>query len=158
MNQRKCDTLPTKERPVVVTVVSAAMDASGQPEGAPMRLQVPGTVEKRGSSVMLHYTEKLEDEGDHTLITTQVHMLLAENRIVVMRKGQWSMMMVLEKGRRYTDDYHTPYGDLPMSVYPTQVSFHETEKGGAAVMRYQLGLQGGESGYHTIDVKYEYAS
>lgn len=134
--------MPESKRSVLVSVTAESHDDHGASEGA-MGLIMPGTLADRPDGVLLRYEETLEDENDHTSVTHDVRLLLRRGHVTLLRKGPYSMMLVLEKGKRYETTYHTPYGDMPMAVYPTVVDCRLKENGGRVELVYQLDLQGG---------------
>ena len=128
--------------PVVVTVSSASRGKHGELEEA-MQLTMPGTLKKKGAERVLRYTETIQDKGDGSSVTHEVYVQLREGHVTVLRRGPYGMLMVFEQGKRYQTDYHTPYGDMQMGIYPTHVETELHEDRGQARLEYQLDLQGG---------------
>lgn len=145
--------MPETFIPVLLTVRSAARNERGQLED-PMQMMMPGELTRRGENWVLHYEETLTDEGDHTTVTHDVRLLLAPGRVVMVRKGPYSMMMVLEKGKRFEDAYHTPYGDMPMAVFPTVVQCNAGPDKGSIQLEYQLDLQGAFASERRMNIDY----
>lgn len=139
--------------PVMITVTSSARNEDGEKE-AVMRLMMRGELESRSDGWLLRYEETLEDEGDHTCVTHDMRLLLKEKHVTILRKGPYGMMMVLDKGKRYEGIYHTPYGDMPMAVYPNHVRCSLSAERGTAEFEYQLDLQGGFASERRMKVEY----
>ena len=145
--------MPETTIPVLVTVSSVAVNEHGQFE-EPMRMLVPGELLRRGEHWLLHYEENLTDEADHTTVTHDVRLLLAPGRVVLTRKGPYGMMLVLEKGKRFEGVYHTPFGDLPMAVYPAVVQCDAGAEKGSIRLQYQLDLQGAFASERRMRIDY----
>lgn len=144
------DASPT---PILLTQTSAARGENGRLEEA-MQLMMPGTLEKRADAWLLHYEETLEDESDHTQITHDVKVQVKGGRVTLLRRGPYGMLMVLEKGKRYEGSYHTPYGDMPIAVYPTQVQTSIGPDKGWIRLEYQLDMQGGFVSVRRMHLEY----
>ena len=140
--------------PVVIEVASAAKDPHGRLEEASQVL-FPGTLEQRSAEEwILRYQETQEDEADHSRMTHDVYVQVKGQRVTVLRKGPYSMMMVLEHGKRYQTDYHTPYGDMAMGVYPIQVQTRMAPESGTVRLEYQLDLQGDFASVRRMQLSY----
>lgn len=140
--------------PVLLTVTASSRDEQGRQEDS-VQLRMPGTLERRIDAWLLHYDETLEDEGDHTTVTHSVHLMIKPGHVTMLRKGPYSMMTVLEQGKRYEGAYHTPYGDMNMAVYPTQVLTRMDEHKGRVFLEYQLDMQGGFVSVRQMDIHYK---
>ena len=63
---------------------------------------------------------------------------------------------MFRKGHRYEGSYHTPFGDLSMGIYPTQVHYNVNQDGDGEVnLRYQLDIQGRYTSVHRLDIAFE---
>lgn len=139
--------------PVLLTVSASARNEQGQPEES-VKLMMPGTLEKRSDAWLLHYDETLEDEADHSTVTHSVHLQVRPGHVTMLRKGLYSMMTVLEHGKRYEGVYHTPYGEMSMAVYPTQVATSMGPDKGSIRLEYQLDMQGGFVSVRRMNIDY----
>lgn len=142
-----------KTIPVMISVVSSSRDESGFPEGA-LQLIMKGELSPKPDGWLLHYEETLEDDSDHTRITHDMRLLLRPGHVTILRKGMYGMMMVLCRGKRYEGTYHTPYGDMPMAVYPTRVHCILGPEHGEVQLEYQLDLQGSFASVRRMTVAY----
>ena len=139
--------------PVLLTVTAASRDEQGRTEDA-VQLRMPGTLEHRTDTWLLHYDETLEDDGDHTTVTHSVHLMIKPGHVTMLRKGPYSMMTVLEHGKRYEGVYHTPYGDMDMAIYTTRLFSVLGADHGTLKVEYQLDINGGFSSMRKMTLEY----
>ena len=142
-----------KELPVLIRMLSAECDPLGHEENT-MRLLLPGTLTRRPDGWLLSYTETLEEDGGRP-VTHEVRVLAREDRVTVLRKGPYGMMMVLQHDVPYQGTYHTPYGDMAMDVIATRLQTELGEDRGSIRMEYQLRVGGSEAMIRRMS--YEYA-
>ena len=110
----------------------------------------------RDQTALLHWTERLsEDDGvsDETRVSLQVR----QDHAMMQRRGAWAVAMVFEPGACRESVYHTPYGDLPLTVTARSVGLTLREDGGCAVLVYDLSLQGGEPDTRTMTLDWRWA-
>ena len=115
-----------------------------------VRLLTTGTLAGRGDAWRIDYTETQPD-NETSLIT------LTMNRGVVTmeRSGPYAASMVFNQGRRFEGNYHTPYGDLAMGVYPTHVKYQVDDQAtGQVDLTYQLDLQGQFAAMHELRIRF----
>ncbi len=142
-----------KTIPVMISVISSARGENGVPEET-LQLIMKGELTPKPDGWLLHYEETLEDDADHTRVTHDMRLLLRPGHVTILRKGMYGMMMVLSRGKRYEGVYHTPYGDMPMAVYPTRVHCVLGPDHGEAEFEYQLDIQGGFVSVRRMTVAY----
>ena len=83
-------------------------------------------------------------------------MTMGDGMVTVARKGAFASDLVFRQGHRFEGSYHTPYGDLSMGIYPTQVDYSVNPEGdGAVSLRYQLDIQGRYASVHKLDTAFE---
>ena len=61
---------------------------------------------------------------------------------------------ILVKDRRFEGAYHTPYGDLELALFATQVNVQAGPESGSVHLEYQLDMQGSYAAVQVIDVTY----
>ena len=83
-----------------------------------VRLLTTGTLAGRRDSWRVDYTETQPDNE-----TNDVTLTLDHGVVTMERSGAYATSMVFDQGRRFEGNYHTPYGDLAMGVYPTLVKY-----------------------------------
>lgn len=78
-------------------------------------------------------------ETDDELEGCETTLKLEEMRRVVMtRTGKYSAEMIIEKERRHTCFYATPFGELMMGIYASCVEAEMTENGGRLKFVYTI--------------------
>lgn len=142
-----------KSRSVLVTLYGAAKNEQGEVE-TPIRLMTRGELSAAPEGYILNYEESQTDEGDGSVLTQQIMLLLQPGRVSMNRLGPFGTSMVFVKDRRFEGVYHTPYGDMDMALFATQVSVDAHEDHGSVYLEYQLDLQGGFASMHTLKLEY----
>ena len=117
-----------------------------------MRLTTFGTLSGTPKQWKLRYTERQADSNEKHDIT----MTMGEGVVTMARKGAFGSDLVFQQGHRYEGSYRTPYGDLAMGIFPTQVAYKVGEDGAGEVnLRYQLDIQGRYTSVHKLDIAFE---
>ena len=106
--------------PVLINLVSTIRDEEGEQE-APMQLFCRGELKKTASGYLIRYQESMPTEDDSEMVTSDVILSLSEHRVTMSRPGEYGTTMVFVKDQRFEGAYHTPFGDMAMAVFPTQV-------------------------------------
>ncbi len=139
-----------RAKPVRLTVTGVAYNRNEEDEA--MRLTTFGTLSGSPKQWKLRYTERQADSDEKHDIT----MTMGEGVVTVMRKGAFGSDLVFQKGHRYEGSYRTPYGDLAMGIFPTQVDYKVDDDGAGEVsLRYQLDIQGRYTSVHKLDIAFE---
>ena len=86
-----------------------------------------------GYSVTYHETDE-ELKGSVTVLKVSN----GGNTILMTRKGKFNTEMVIEKDRRHTCFYETPYGELMMGIYANLISNEIVENGGTLKFAYAI--------------------
>ena len=142
-----------KEYPILVKVSSAECDTPGHEDNV-MRMMMPGTLTRHPDGWLISYTEALQEDDGHQ-VTHEVRVLAKNDRVTVLRKGPYGMMMVLQPDVPYQGTYHTPYGDMQMDVIATRVHTALAQGGGTIRMEYQLRVGGGEALVRRMSIEYK---
>lgn len=142
-----------KIRPVLVTLMSSA-HTGGNEEDAPIRLRCRGHLRETAGGYMLRYQEVQTDDDSGQSVTQDVILGLQKDRVTMTRLGSFGTTMVFVKDHRFEGAYHTPYGDLGLALYPTQVVCQAGPESGFVHLEYQLDMQGSYAAVQTIDVTY----
>lgn len=58
--------------------------------------------------------------------------------VSMTRSGKYNTEMIIEKDRRHTCYYSTPYGELIMGIYAKMISNNITENGGSLKFSYTI--------------------
>ncbi|MGN0793075.1 MAG: DUF1934 domain-containing protein [Aristaeellaceae bacterium] len=142
-----------KAKPVLVTLVSASHTDDSEMEEL-IRLRCQGELKESANGYLLRYQEVQTDEETGTTISQDVILSLQPDRVTMTRLGDFGTTMVFVKDRRFEGAYHTPYGDLALALFATQVTCHPGPDSGSVHLEYQLDMQGHYAAVQTIDVTY----
>jgi len=139
-----------RAKPVRLTVTGIAYNRNEEDEA--MRLTTFGTLSGNPKQWKLRYTERQADSQEKHDIT----MTMGEGVVTMARKGAFGSDLVFQQGHRYEGSYRTPYGDLAMGIYPTEVDYKVNDDGAGEVnLRYQLDIQGRYTSVHKLDIAFE---
>lgn len=115
-----------------------------------VRLLTTGTLARRQGAWRIDYTETQPDNEKNDVTLT-----LERGVVTMERSGAYATSMVFDQGRRFEGNYHTPYGDLAMGVYPTSVRYRvDGAAGGEVSLTYQLDLQGQFAAMHELRIRF----
>ncbi len=143
----------TPSIPVLLTLSSVSRGEDGQHE-EPVRLITTGQLRPTATGYLLRYKENLPDEDGGAVIESDILLALQPGRITMTRRGEFGTSMVFVKDRRFEGAYHTPYGDMSMAVFATQVSTSLSEQRGSVHLEYQVDFQGSYASMNTLDLTY----
>ncbi|MBQ3486113.1 MAG: DUF1934 domain-containing protein [Clostridia bacterium] len=142
-----------KATPVLVTLTSSAHSEGGD-QDTPIRLRCQGQLKQTASGFMLRYQEIQTDDETGKTVSQDVILGLQPDRVTMTRLGAFGTTMVFVKDRRFEGAYHTPYGDLGLALFATQVVCQAGPESGFVHLEYQLDMQGSYAAVQTIDVTY----
>lgn len=138
-----------RNKPVRLTVTGIAYNRNDEDEA--VRMTTFGLLSGTPEQWMLRYTERQGDTNEQHDIT----MTMGDGMVTVARKGAFGSDMVFRQGHRYEGSYRTPFGDLDMGIFPTQVDYKVSEEGdGEISLRYQLDIQGRYTSVHKLDISF----
>ena len=140
-------------KPVLVTLVSGSHSGDSEPEEL-VRLRCQGELKETSTGYLLRYQEVQTDEETGKTVSQDVILSLQPDRVTRNRLGAFGTTMVFVKERRFEGAYHTPYGDLGMALYATQVNCRLGPDSGSVHLEYQLDMHGSYAAVQTIDVTY----
>ena len=139
-----------RSKPVRLTVTGMAYNRNEEDEA--MHMTTFGTLSGNSKEWKLRYTERRSDSDEKHDIT----MTMGEGMVTVARKGAFASDLVFRQGHRFEGSYRTPFGDLNMGIYPTQVDYTISKNGdGEVSLRYQLDIQGSYTSVHKLDIAFE---
>ena len=114
-------------------------------------MSVVGTLLYEDEKTIIEYIENNEETGpEETTITVSDN-----DTVSIVRHGQFSSEMMVEKGKRHLTFYRTPYGELTMGIYGTQVDFSKDEKGATLKLKYELDFNNGFVSENTMKIYIE---
>ncbi len=145
-----------KERKNVMTSKQVLLSVTGtaqnpQEDEDAVRLLTTGTLTGDNNAWRLDYTETQPDGGG----THEITVTLDGGVVTMQRQGEYATSMVFEKGCRFEGSYATPFGELAMGVYATQVKYQvDPQTGGEVNLQYQLDLQGQFAEMHELRIRF----
>lgn len=113
-----------------------------------IELTTSGTLKKSADGWQLCYHET-EATGMEGTVTT---LDLSPGKLSLMRNGSHPSMLILEKNRRHHCNYQTPYGNIDLGTYTSQLDYDLSQRGGEVSFSYTLGFNGGVNSAHTIHI------
>lgn len=144
---KKQDTIP-----VLVKLTSLSRDEETETE--PIRMICRGELKKTPGGYMLRYQEVQEENNPSEVVTGDVIMSLSAHRVTMSRPGEYGTLMVFVREQRFESAYHTPFGDMQLGIYPTEVFCQAGDHAGRVHLEYQLDMQGRFSAVNVIDLEY----
>lgn len=138
----------TVKKDAVIRIVSKQKTENGDNTG---EMSVTGTLTCEEDKSIIEYIENNEETGpEETTIT-----VFGNNTVSIVRSGQFSSEMMVEKNTRHHTFYRTPYGELTMGIYGNQVDWSADDKGGVLKMRYALDFNNGFVSENTMIIYIE---
>lgn len=104
-----------------------------------VELETSASYVMRNGSRYISYKEYNPDAPQQHYRTTV--KIDADNVVTVMKGGETSHHLVLEKGKRHKCEYNTPYGSLALGVYTDTVDIRLDDKGGELTLRYLIDIE-----------------
>ena len=138
----------TVKKDAVIRIVSKQRTENGDNTS---EMSVVGTVTYDDDKSIIEYIENNEETGaEDTAIT-----VFANDTVSIVRNGQFSSEMMVEKNNRHLTFYRTPYGELTMGIYGNQVEWSRDDKGAVLKMRYSLDFNNGLISENTMIIYIE---
>ena len=136
------------KKDAVIRIVSKQRTENGDNTS---EMSVVGTVAYDDDKSIIEYIENNEETGaEDTAIT-----VFANDTVSIVRNGQFSSEMMVEKNNRHLTFYRTPYGELTMGIYGNQVEWSRDDKGAVLKMRYSLDFNNGLISENTMIIYIE---
>ncbi len=133
------------KRAAIIRIVSLQKTENGNNNG---EMTVVGTVDYENEIAVINYTENNEETGaEDTTIT-----VYENNSVSIVRKGQFSSEMTVEKGARHHTFYRTPYGELTMGIYGNRVDWTRDDRSAMLRLRYTLDFNNGFVSENTMKI------
>ncbi len=143
-----CCRVTNMKKQAVIKIVSKQRTENGDNQG---EMTVLGAVTYENGKNIIEYIENNEETGpEETTIT-----VFENDTVSIVRKGQFSSEMMVEKNTRHHTFYVTPYGELTMGIYGNQVDWSRDETGAILKMRYSLDFNNGFVSENTMIIYIE---
>ncbi|MBQ9326430.1 MAG: DUF1934 domain-containing protein [Clostridia bacterium] len=79
-----------------------------------------GTFEPKKDGFEIGYTEYLSDDAENR-VETEINVFARPGKVILRRKGPYSMILSFERGQRFETLYQTPFGGFSMSLFTREV-------------------------------------
>ncbi len=142
--------LENSRKSVGISVSSRITEISGEYTGN--RMLMMGEMEKKGTGILLHYREQLEEDGKNGPVT-DVTVWLRKEEVTVMRRGDYSVTLVFHRGRTCDASYRTPFGIIALRVFTSVLRCQADEEKGHVYIVYQM-ESGGSVASHEMEILY----
>lgn len=117
----------------VIVKLKASQAYEGE-EAEVIEYLTEGLLEKRSDGVRLFYNEPIEGiEG----IENELVILNPES-VTLTRTGEFNTHLLIEKGKRHSSVYETPYGSVIIGVFADEVSAVFSENTGKINLSYTV--------------------
>lgn len=93
-------------------------------ENEAVEIVTVGEYYKRGDRHYILYEEAVEGLSGHISNIVKI----GENSLEILKKGLTNTRMVLEKGKRHTCLYQTPYGELSLGFLGREIRIEESDR------------------------------
>ena len=117
----------------IITIDNTQYNENGKDH---FTLSTVGDYSTDGETRIIRYRDTAATgfEGSETTLHVDPDM------VTMIRTGEYSSSLILEKGRRHTCHYGTPYGDLPLGINTTKLENGLTDTGGTLDFSFSLDL------------------
>ncbi len=117
-------------------------------EKSEMETVIFGKYYKKNGRHYLFYDELIEGTDG----VTSNRVIIAPDRMELVRKGALNTVMTFESGRMIREDYHTPYGTLSMGVDTKKFLVCENEDGLFIQTEYLLEVNGAYASFNRMEI------
>lgn len=111
-------------------------------------LTTSGSFELTENGCIVNYSET-DEELTNCVTTLDVD---GSQKISMTRTGKYNTEMVIEKDRRHTCYYATPYGELVMGVYALSIENEIGENGGTLKFSYTIDFNNAQASENELIV------
>ncbi len=132
----------------IIKIVSMQTTENGDNNG---EMTVVGKITHENGKSIIEYVEENEETGkEETTIT------ITDGTVVsIVRIGNFSSEMSVEKNTRHITFYRTPYGELTMGVYGNSVNWFRNGKNSVLKMKYSLDFNNGLVSENSMNIYIE---
>ena len=111
-------------------------------------LTTSGSFELTENGCRINYSET-DEELTNCVTTLDVE---GSQKITMTRTGKYNTEMIIEKDRRHTCYYATPYGELVMGVYALGIANEISENGGTLKFSYTIDFNNAQASENELVV------
>ena len=142
-----------KERPVFINLLAIAR--YDHTPDYPIQFMTVGKLHyKSPDEALLRYAESQQDEETGEIMKSDISLSLNNGRVTMERRGDYSNTMVFARGHRFEGTYHTPYGEMDLSVFTKEAAYRIGRNDGSLHLKYQLDIQGTYMSTNELHLEY----
>lgn len=131
--------METTEKKYLITLI-ASQEAEGEKDQ--MKFTAPGEFfEEKGVKIVRYkeFSQESKTKDDYSLNTIKIY---SDNKVSVLREGNHTTRLYLEKDKLHRCHYRTPMGDLMFGVLCTKLNNSLNDEGGKLDVAYSLDING----------------
>ena len=139
-----------REEPTEVTLTMQSLEVAYDEQGAEENREervCTATCFLKGEKLYLQY-----EEGEDGAVTKTM-LVITEDELIVRRKGAMESRMQFRRGLTYSFLYHTPYGDVPLTIATKELTSDMTEKAIKIHLAYDILSQNEVVSFHQMQLE-----
>lgn len=139
-----------REEPTEVTLTMQSLEVAYDEQGAEENREervCRATCFLKGEKLYLQY-----EEGENGAVTKTM-LVITEDELIVRRKGAMESRMQFRRGLTYSFLYHTPYGDVPLTIATQELTSERTEKAIKIHLAYDILSQNEVVSFHQMQLE-----
>lgn len=117
-------------------------------ETGEVELTTFGSYVRRGDSRYIVYKEYTSEDKNTT--RTSILKIDGANKVTLMRGGEDSTRLILERGKRHLCQYDTEFGNMMIGVFTSRVQSELDDLGGKLEVSYTLDINSSLSSQNEI--------
>ena len=125
-------------------------------ETGEIELTTFGSYVRRGDSRYIVYREYTSEDKNQT--RTSILRIDGGNKVTLMRGGEDSTRLILERGKRHLCQYDTEFGNMMIGVFTSRVQSELNDLGGKLEVSYTLDINPSLSSQNEISITVKEAS
>lgn len=139
-----------KEKDIIVTIRDRHTQ-DGDSESS--ELITTGMFSGTENAYSIRYTEQ-NAELESSVTTLRVE---GGDRVVMVRTGKYAAEMIIEKNKRHSCHYTTPYGSFMLGIYANEITSKVAQNGtkGKLRLRYTLDFNSSNATENELDIQFE---
>lgn len=129
----------SKEKNYLITLI-ASQEAGGERDE--MTFTAPGEYYEENGVRIVKYKEYSEESMTDSHYSLNTIKAFSDTKVSVLREGEHTTRLFLEKDKEHHCHYRTPMGDLMFNVLCTRLHNNLSENSGTLEVVYSLSLNG----------------
>lgn len=117
-----------------------------------VELTTLGTIEETEDKYIIRYTE--EQSPPRNPIKAKLSIDKNDNHVEMLRSGDESSCLIIERSKRNLCRYGTEYGDMLLGIYGKSVESNTGENKGEFNFAYDIDVNGALTSQNEVTVKY----